>query len=504
MPDLVSRTHRRLLIVVAVLAVAAVGGMIALWPVAEQLPDAPEELEDLVLGEIVGFEVYEGEPSEFDEEIAPFGGSQRRADVEVELLDGADAGELVTLRDLPLDGYPDLAVGDRVTLDRAGVPGSDAEYFITDFQRTPMLLLLLGLFVVAVLLIGRWHGLRSLIGLGISLMIVVTFVVPAILAGQSPPLVALVGAVAVMIVTLYLAHGVNEMTTAAIVGTTGALVLTVGLGLWFISQSKITGYASDDALFASFAVQGLDLQGLVLAGLIIAALGVLDDVTVSQASTVFALHDTDRTLSWSALFGRAMKVGRDHIASVVNTLFLAYAGASLALLVLFTTGGVGNAEIINSEIIAEEIVKIIVGSLGLIAAVPLTTALAARVAIDRPEGAPPLGGHSHGVAGETAEVPATPADTEQVPAPSGAWPRASGSGSRSTTSDTGSDAGAEERPFDRDAGDEGGDEPAFDPDDISLGMESFERKIEEGELRAPDDDGDTPEDRDGRGHDRGS
>jgi hypothetical protein len=244
--------------------------------------------------------------------------------------------------------------------------------------------------VLAVVLIGRWHGLRSLLGLGLSLMIVIVFVVPAILAGQSPPLVALVGAVAVMIVTLYLAHGVNEMTTAAIVGTTGALVLTVGLGLWFIDRSKITGYASDDALFASFAVQGLDLQGLVLAGLIIAALGVLDDVTVSQASTVFALHDTDRTLTWSALFARAMRVGRDHIASVVNTLFLAYAGASLALLVLFSTGGVGTAEIVNSEIIAEEIVKIIVGSLGLIAAVPLTTALAARVAVDRPSDAPRL------------------------------------------------------------------------------------------------------------------
>ncbi len=474
MPRTTSPTHRRLLVVVAILAVAAVGGMVALWPDAERLPEAPEELEDLLLGEIVAYEPYdvdtgsgdggggegegvddgleddgfgEGVDEGFEDDLAPFQGSGRRADIEVELLEGPDAGELVLLQDLPLDGYPDLAVGDRVLLDRTTGPDGDVQYFITDFQRSPALWLLLGLFVLAVLAIGRWHGLRSLLGLGLSLVIIVAFVVPAILAGQSPPLVALVGAVAVMIVTLYLAHGVNEMTTAAIIGTTGALVLTVGLGLWFISQSRITGYASDDALFASFAVQGLDLQGLVLAGLIIAALGVLDDVTVSQASTVFALHDTDRNLGWAALFGRAMRVGRDHIASVVNTLFLAYAGASLALLVLFSTGGVSTGEILNSEIIAEEIVKIIVGSLGLIAAVPLTTALAAKVAVDREPGAPPLGDrHGHAM---VAADPDQAANNEAATAEASTEPS--------------------------------GDSQRFDPDEITLGMDRFEEQLERGE-----------------------
>jgi uncharacterized membrane protein len=138
-------------------------------------------------------------------------------------------------------------------------------------------------------------------------------------------------------------------------------------------------------VLARLAVDGLDLQGLVLAGLIIAALGVLDDVTISQASTVFALHQTDPGLAWPTLFGRAMKVGRDHIASVVNTLFLAYTGASLALLVLFSTSGVPATELLNSEVFAAEIVAIVVGSLGLIAAVPLTTALAATMALRRGE-----------------------------------------------------------------------------------------------------------------------
>jgi uncharacterized membrane protein len=174
-------------------------------------------------------------------------------------------------------------------------------------------------------------------------------------------------------------------------------VLTVLLGMFFIDRGRITGFASDDAVFARFAVEGLDLQGLVLAGLIIAALGVLDDVTISQASTVFALHDTNRSLTWTELFARAMKVGRDHIASVVNTLFLAYTGASIALLLLFYTGGVPVLEIVNSEVLAEEIIKTVVGSLGLIAAVPFTTALAASVAVGRPADAPPLGvGHHHG------------------------------------------------------------------------------------------------------------
>jgi uncharacterized membrane protein len=169
------------------------------------------------------------------------------------------------------------------------------------------------------------------------------------------------------------------------------------LGMLFIEQGKVTGFASEEAALARFAVEGLDLQGLVLAGLIIAALGVLDDVTVSQASTVFAIHDADRTQSWRLLFTRGMKVGRDHMVSVVNTLILVYAGASLALLVLFSTGGLPMMEIVNSEIVAEEIIKTLVGSLGLISAVPLTTGLAAIVATHRAPDAPPVANlHAHG------------------------------------------------------------------------------------------------------------
>lgn len=386
--------HRRLLVVVAILLVATATGMAVLWPTEERLPGADEQpLEELVDGEVVAVEFIEGEA---DPDVG-FAGD--RAELRVELLDGPDAGDVVELT-VDVAGFPEISVGDRVALDRTSGGDGEQQYYLTDFQRTPTLVILLVVFVLAVLAISRWQGLRSLIGLGLSLLVVVRFVVPAITAGSSPPVVAMVGAVAVMIITLYLAHGLSELTTAAVVGTTIALGLTVLLGMVFVEQARITGFASEEAVFARFALEGLDLQGLVLAGLIIASLGVLDDVTISQSSTVFALHETDRTLTWGQLFARAMSVGRDHIASVVNTLFLAYAGASIALLLLFSTGDLPTLELLNSELLAEEIVKTIVGSLGLIMAVPVTTALAAAVAVARPDDAPPVRpSHDHGGSG---------------------------------------------------------------------------------------------------------
>jgi uncharacterized membrane protein len=386
----VSRTHRQLLTAVAVLLLATLVGLWMLWPRADLLPEAGEPLDDLISGVILDVETFEGEPDPM------LGTSGDLAVVTVEVLEGPDEGQVVEIEVLP-EGYPEFRSGDRVELQRTQIPDQEVSYFITDFQRLPVLAMLLVLFVAAVLLIGRWNGARALLGVALSLFIVIRFIVPAILAGRSPALVALVGATAVMIVTLYLAHGVNEMTTSAVIGTSAALIPTVLLGMLFIEQGKVTGFASEEAALARFAVEGLDLQGLVLAGLIIAALGVLDDVTVSQASTVFAIHDADRTQSWRLLFTRGMKVGRDHMVSVVNTLILVYAGASLALLVLFSTGGLPMMEIVNSEIVAEEIIKTLVGSLGLISAVPLTTGLAAIVATHRAPDAPRVEGvHTHG------------------------------------------------------------------------------------------------------------
>ncbi|MBW3659533.1 MAG: YibE/F family protein [Actinobacteria bacterium] len=402
--DLAQRTSRRLLAVVAAIVVVTVVGMAFLWPSAAELPAVPDAPDELIDATIRSVELYQDEP----DAIAGLSGENAR--MEVEITSGAEAGATVTI-ETPTDGYPTFSAGDRVKLSSSELAPGEREYYIVDFQRTPALALLAALFIGLVLAVGRWHGARSLLGLGLSLLVVTRFIVPGILSGQSPALVALFGALAVMLVTLYLAHGVNEMTTVAVIGTAAALTVTIGFGMLFIERAKLTGFSSEEANLARFAVEGLDLKGLVLAGLIIAALGVLDDVTVTQASTVFAIHDADRRQTFGQLFGRAMKVGRDHIASTVNTLFLAYAGASLALLVVFSTGGLAVGEVVNAEILAEEIVKTLVGSLGLVSAVPFTTALAATVAVRRPLSAPPLGGthvHAHGPDGPVPIAPAAP------------------------------------------------------------------------------------------------
>jgi len=367
--------HARLLAVVAVLTVAAVVGMVVMWPGRPPQPaTAPTPLVD---GVVRSAQVVEC-PSEA---LVPVRPPCVRAEIEV--LEGPGAGATVDV-DTGEQGYPAFEVGDHVRVGDSTPPGGEPSYYVQDYARLGPLTLLLGLFVVAVLGVGRWHGLRSLLGLGCSLLVITKFVIPAILAGASPLAVALVGSFVVMLLTLYLCHGLNLKTTTALVGTAAALCLIAVLGVAFSELAKVTGLSSEEAQFVSLTVEGLNLRGLVLAGLIIGALGVLDDVTVSQASTVFAVHEADPEQGWATLFRRAMGVGRDHIASVVNTLVLAYAGASIPLLILFSTSGVAVSEIVNGEFVAQEVVKTLIGSIGLVAAVPLTTALAAGIATAAP------------------------------------------------------------------------------------------------------------------------
>ena len=274
--------------------------------------------------------------------------------------------------------------GQRVQLAVLEQPGQPPYYNIRDLERTRPMLLLVALFVLAVVAFGRWQGVRSLLGLGLSFLVIVGFVVPAILRGRSPVPVALVGAMAIMLVSLYLAHGPGRKTTAAVVGTALALGLTAALAAAFVGVAALTGLASEDALNASFAVGGLSLRGLLLAGIILGGLGVLDDVTVSQASLVFELRRADPAAGFGELVRGSLAVGRDHVAATVNTLFLAYVGASLPLLVLFVTSGDAFGTVATAEAVAVEVVRTLCGSVGLIAAVPLTTVLAAALA--PPEG----------------------------------------------------------------------------------------------------------------------
>ena len=367
-PGALGRILAGIVVAAGMLALAGIG---LLWP--GDLGLEASEQPALVSARVLAVEIVE--PSDVRDDLSPLDASGLIL-LDVEVLEGEAIGTVLAL-DLPAEGYPEFRVGDVVELLPADLPGQEATWFVTDLRRLGALGWLALVFVGGVIAVGRWRGLRSLIGLGLSLGVVIGFMLPAILAGSSPPLVALVGGTAIMLLTLYLSHGLNAMTTAAAVGTLGALVATVVVALVAIDGVRITGFASEDAVFARFTLGELDLGGLVLAGLIVAALGVLDDVTVSQASTVFTIHETDPSQTFGQLFARGMQVGRDHIASVVNTLFLAYAGASLGLLVLFSTSGLPVSELINSEIVAVELVKTMVGSLGLLAAVPLTTLIAA-------------------------------------------------------------------------------------------------------------------------------
>jgi uncharacterized membrane protein len=278
--------------------------------------------------------------------------------------------------------------GQRVSLAVNEQPGLPPSYNIQDLERGRPLLVLIALFVGAVVAFGRWQGIRSLVGLGLSFVVIIGFVVPAILRGHSAVAVAVTGAMAIMLVSLYLSHGIGPMTTAAVVGTALALGLTAALSIAFVAAASLTGLASDEAQFASFAVGGLSLRGLLLAGIIIGGLGVLDDVTMSQASLVTELHQANPTAGMAALVSGALRVGRDHISATVNTLFLAYAGAALPLLILFVTGQDSLGTVATTELVAVEVVRALCGSVGLIAAVPITTVLAALLATEEPPHAP--------------------------------------------------------------------------------------------------------------------
>jgi uncharacterized membrane protein len=238
-------------------------------------------------------------------------------------------------------------------------------------------------FALAVIGLGRLRGLAALAGLAASVVIIVVFIAPAILAGRSPVLVAAVGGSAIALLALYLAHGWRPLTHVAAIGTFASLALTLALSTGVASVARFSGFGSEEALFLTF-VEGVQISGLILAGAVLGAIGALDDVTVTQASTVFELRRVSPSADRATLIRSGLTVGRDHIASTVNTLLLAYAGASLPLLLLFTLSELPLGFVANSEVVAVEIFRTLVGSIGLVASVPLTTWLAARIATGPP------------------------------------------------------------------------------------------------------------------------
>jgi len=370
-----SRHTRRIVTAVLVpAAFATIVAMIVLWPGRVHLTTgAPANSAGVrALGTVAAV----------SEQACPAGtpAAQRCGTAAVEVTSGPGANTQTTV-DLPQGpGAPELDPGDKIVLLYApdAVPGGKS-YVVTDHQRGAPMAWLLGLSALAVLAFGRWRGLTSLAGLAVSFGVLLYFIIPAILKGSPPLTVAVVGSSAIMFAALYLTHGVNVHTSVAVAGTLASLVLTGVLGAVFTGAMHLTGVAGDDDSFLVTTLGNVDMRGLLLAGIVIGSLGVLDDVTVTQAATVAELADAG-TPSRLELYRAASRIGRAHVASAVNTIVLAYAGSSLPLLLLIATGAQPVSQLLTGEFLAQEIMRSAVGTIGLVASVPITTALAALVA----------------------------------------------------------------------------------------------------------------------------
>jgi uncharacterized membrane protein len=280
--------------------------------------------------------------------------------------------------------------GDRLVVDRTRTVDGGDFFSVSDFVRTQPLLWLTLLFVAGTLLLSGWQGMRSLVGMAISLLVIGAFIVPQILAGGNPVLIAMVGSVAMMGASLYLVYGWQHKTHVAVAGLLLSLVFTGLLAVWFVGWARLSGYGAEEASFLQVAGFQLDPQGLLLAGIMIGVLGALDDIAIGQSSAIFELSKANPGLTWQRLFRHGMVIGRDHIAAMVNTLLLAYVGAALPLVLLFTVYAESLGITLNREIIAEEIVRTLVGSLGLLAGVPVTSLIASIVARPRRDGTAPI------------------------------------------------------------------------------------------------------------------
>ncbi|WP_435840306.1 YibE/F family protein [Streptomyces chartreusis] len=341
-------------------------------------------------------------------------GTCKKATIQVDT--GKDKGRTFTEIVQP-DQSRQLHEGQEVVVAYEPSAPKDLQYSVTDVNRRVPLSVLAGIFAIAVVVVGRLRGVMALISLAISFMVLNFFILPAILQGSNPLVVAVVGSSAIMLIALYLCHGLSARTSVAVLGTLISLLLIGILGSVFIDWAALTGNTDDNTGLIHGLYPSIDMSGLLLAGIIIGSLGVLDDVTVTQTSAVWELHEANPTMGWRGLYRAGIRIGRDHIASVVNTLVLAYAGAALPLLLLFSIAQSGVGTVANSELVAEEIVRTLVGSIGLVASVPVTTALAALVvSADRPEtGSVPSGS-------QPVPAGAQPGPGGAQPGPGGAQP----------------------------------------------------------------------------------
>jgi uncharacterized membrane protein len=376
-----SRRGRLLLaVLLALLAAATAAGLVLLWPAERHFP-VPPQFQAPAGGAVV---FVEGTVSRV--EAAPCRGEPTRTcrDISVRLDTGPDAGTITRLQYGAGPGAPPLQPDERVRLARSTDPATGAPaYFYDDIVRDLPLALLAGAFALVVVLVARWRGLAALVGLGVAYAVLVFFLLPALLAGEPALPVGLTAAAAILFVVLYVAHGISARTSTALVGTLLSLALTGGLAVAATGAVRITGLSSDVVAAVQGSAPSVSVSGLVLCGVVIGALGVLNDVTVTQASAVWELRATAPELPRRRLYQAAMRIGRDHIASSVYTLVLAYAGSAIPLLLLVSLSGRSVHDIVTGDEIAEEVVRSLVGAIGLVASVPVTTAIAVYVVSGR-------------------------------------------------------------------------------------------------------------------------
>lgn len=302
--------------------------------------------------------------------------------LKVRLLTGPDQNKIITIdhgSDFTINPEQKVKVGNTVVLAKTSTEGQES-YRIFDVYRTNTLLLLTICFFLLILVINRLRGLGSLLGLFFSLLVITLFIVPQIIAGRDPLLISITGSLIIMTTTLYLAHGFGSKTTLAILATFISLLLTGILAIVSVKISSLSGLGNDETASLRFGpTANMNFQGFLLGGIIIGALGVLDDITTTQVAAVGELWETNKKLSMGELFGKGFNIGREHISSLVNTLILAYAGASLPLFIFLAINPSGYPlwVMLNSEFLAEEIIRSLVGSIGLILSVPIATLLAA-------------------------------------------------------------------------------------------------------------------------------
>jgi uncharacterized membrane protein len=376
------RTAVRILAVVLVpAAILTAFGLVWLWPgdvsdhVREDVSQYAVEGVSFPTGTVTGIEEIPCEGQSGSTE----GVEDVCATLTVRVDEGPDAG-LETQVPIPGAVYDSgVETGDGVVLARVPTEGPEAAYQFTDFERSLPLGIIAAAFAIVVVAVARFRGLAALVGLGFGFLILGKFLLPGLLTGESPGLYALVGSAAIMFVVLYAAHGFSARTTTALAGTLFGLVVTAILGYVVTDWARLSGVGSEDDFTLAAAAPDLRLSAVVMTGVVVAGLGILNDVTITQASAVWELHESSPTMGAGRLFARAMRIGRDHIASTVYTIAFATAGAALPVLLLIYVYNRPLLDVIQSESISEEIARTLVGSIGLVLAVPLTTAIGVAV-----------------------------------------------------------------------------------------------------------------------------